>query len=335
MGRQCTSDVPAGRSPGLVLGALLGEAVLQGRDKLTMITASRFAPFGAWLEQLIAESSGKNSTGIIPIDGEKRYPPSAYGTDRLFVYLRLPQDAETPSIDRYIARLLKFGHPVITLTVHDPYDVGREFYRWEVAIAIACAVLRVNAFDQPYVQDSKTRTLVKISAYYQTGILDEGQPWWQGEGACVYGQVIAGEWKKLADLVLAFLGQRKVGDYLAINAYLHRSGHKIAMLQKFRIDLHNKTGLPTTLGFGPRFLHSTGQLHKGGANNGLFLQITADTSHDINIPVENLTFGVLERAQALGDFEALLGRDRRVLRLHFSERGSLFKLIVELARRSC
>jgi len=330
MARQCTSEIASGRSPGLVLGAIIGEAVLEGRDKLTLITSGDLAPFGAWLEQLIAESSGKQGVGIVPINGEPPVSPNIYGKDRLFVYFRSAVDKQLQAKDKKIARLVKAGHPVLTFNLTDPYDLGVEFYRWEVAIVIACSILKVNAFDQPDVQDSKTRTVNRINNYRQTGNLNEGQPFLTGEGVKLFGATVRDSGKNSREIIDAFLAQGKPGDYVAINAYLPHTVSNQAILQRLRLAIQKRTHFATTVGFGPRFLHSTGQLHKGGKNNGLFLQITAEPTKDLAIPKEGITFGVLERAQALGDLEALQARNRRILRLHFQNPCAIRKTILSL-----
>jgi transaldolase/glucose-6-phosphate isomerase len=309
-------STPAGRNPGLVLGAVLGEATLAGRDKLTFLTDSELSAFGSWLEQLIAESSGKQGLGIVPVDQETQLPARNYANDRLFVYMRL-----TGSLDSQVKKLQAAGHPVLVLPVKDAYDVSAEFYRWEIATAIACAVLNVNAFTQADVQDNKTRTQQKIAAFQKTGTLDEGEPIWEGEGGRVYGQEFPGlnGAKTLADVVDLFVQQARAGvDYMALNAYLPRNPRTTAKLQKVRSVLLVRTGCATTLGFGPRFLHSTGQLHKGGKNNGVFIQVTRDPNVDYEIPEQGIRFSTLERAQALGDLEALRSRDRRVIRIHLT-----------------
>ena len=325
MARQCAADMPAGRNPGLVLGAVLGEAAMQGRDKLTLLADPRLESFGAWLEQLVAESSGKLGRGIVPIDGEPLAKPGLYGKDRLFVYLRC-----TGKYDRVLARLRKKGQPVVVLDVPTKDDLAVEFYRWEVATAAACAVLGVNAFDQPDVQDNKTRTVDKITAYQQAGSFNEGETAWESEGARLFGLSPVGKAKDLAEALGIFLNQARVGDYVALNAYLPRNRRMQALLRKLRVVVRRRTGLATTVGFGPRFLHSTGQLHKGGPDNGLFLQITAEPERDLPIPNQGMTFGTLERAQALGDLETLQSRGRRVLRVHFKRLAELAILIRHL-----
>ncbi|TLN24507.1 transaldolase, partial [bacterium] len=309
-------SVPAGRNPGLVLGAVLGEAALTGRDKLTFITDPELSAFGSWLEQLVAESSGKQGKGIVPVDQETLLPPRNYSQDRLFVYMRL-----NGSQDQQVKRLQAAGNPALVLPVKDAYELSAEFYRWEVATAIACSLLGVNAFNQPDVQDNKARTQQKIAAFQKTGRLEEGEPIWEGEGGLVYGQEFPGlnGAKTIADVVELFVQQAKAGvDYVALNAYLPRNPRTASKLQKVRSVLLVRSGCATTLGFGPRFLHSTGQLHKGGANNGVFIQITRDPTVDYDIPEQGIRFGTLERAQALGDLEALRSRERRAIRIHLT-----------------
>lgn len=310
MMNECRPEHPAARNPGLVLGALMGQAALAGRDKLTLVADPGLESVGSWLEQLIAESTGKQGKGIVPVDLEPLGAPSAYGSDRLFIYLR-----KSGSHDSALNALQQAGHPLVVFDLPDPYDLAAEFYRWEFATAVACAVLGVNAFDQPDVQDAKDRTKAKIAEYKATGAVSPGT------------------FVSLEDApaaLEAFLANAKSGDYIAINAYLRRNPAMEAALTELRLKLHARTGCATTVGFGPRFLHSTGQLHKGGADNGLFLQITADSAADIEIPGQGMTFGTLERAQALGDYEALSARNRRILRIHLQADTPLRQLLANL-----
>lgn len=318
MADQCHADVPAARNPGLVLGAVLGQAALAGRDKLTVLADPELASIGSWIEQLVAESSGKHGKGIVPIDLEPQAPAQSYGADRLFVYVR-----QSGTLADFANSLRKAGQPVLELDVPEEYHLAAEFYRWEYATAVACSILHENAFDQPDVQDSKDRTKRKIASYREVGHLEEGKPAWNGNDGQVYGQISPemASASTLGELITQFLKQVKPGDYIAINAYLPRNSTTFGRLQKLRKNIQKLTGVATTLGFGPRFLHSTGQLHKGGADNGVFIQITADPSQDLDIPEEGITFGVLERAQALGDLEALQARGRRAIRVHL-EKGS-------------
>ncbi len=310
MMNQSGPQAAAPRNPGLVLGALIGQAALEGRDKLTLLADPALASFGSWLEQLIAESTGKQGKGIVVVDGEPQADPASYGPDRLFIYLR-----RDGSLDELVTALREQGQPALAIEMPDPYDLGAEFYRWEIATAFACAVLGVNPFDQPDVQDNKNRTVAKIQQFRETGSL--------GEEAYVPGDEALPALKE-------FLALARPGDYVAINAYLRRNPQMESVLSELRIAVLAQTGCATTLGFGPRFLHSTGQLHKGGSEHGLFIQITAEPKTDIDIPGQGLSFGTLQRAQAIGDFEALYDRGRRILRIHLSAAGQLEKLVNEL-----
>ncbi|GAP06590.1 transaldolase [Anaerolinea thermolimosa] len=317
MARECAADVPAGRNPGVVLGAILGQAALEGRDKVTFLADPLWKPMGAWLEQLIAESSGKDGKGILPVDDEPIQNASWYSQDRVFVYLKSDGGLSTLASD-----LVSLGHPVLTFESTDCYDLPAEFYRWEIATAVACSVIGVNSFDQPDVQDNKDRTANKIKQFQESGHLDEPLPIWQKDEVKVFGKPFEGcdSAQTLDELTNRFLELARKGDYVAVNAYLPRNHEIRERLQRLRKSIQMKTGLPTTLGFGPRFLHSTGQLHKGGSNEGLFIQITTDPEVDLEIPGAGMTFGTLERAQALGDLEALLARERRAIRIHLPVR---------------
>jgi len=310
MMRQCAADVTGARNPGLVLGAILGQAAVDGRDKLTFLADESVAPFGAWLEQLIAESSGKLGKGILPIQGEQVTDPESYAVDRLFVYLR-----REGHLDASVKALQEAGHPALVFNITDSYDLGAEFYRWELAIAIACSVLGVNAFDQPDVQDAKDRTKKYVTAYSHSGLLDQGQPLWEEAGIQAFSTLHLNGNSLQIDLQ-AFLNCAREGDYVAVNAYLPTNPDTLADLGKLRLYIRARTGCATTLGFGPRFLHSTGQFHKGGPNKGVFLQITVEPEEDFEIPGLGMSFGTLQRAQALGDYEALAARGRRILRLN-------------------
>jgi transaldolase/glucose-6-phosphate isomerase len=318
MAGNCQPENPGGTNPGLSLGALIGEAALQGRNKLTIITDHLFAPFGPWLEQLIAESSGKLGKGILPVVHEPALQPGKYGSDRLFVYFKNNGQSENR-----IQPLIAEGHPVVTININDAFELGGEFFRWEFATVVACAVIGVNAFDQPDVQDSKDRTQVKIREYQRTHKLVDGKLLWEDPHVALYGQPLKGLdiCKSLVEVLRLFSAQIKPGDYVAINAYLPRNPANIDLLQNLRSAVLNHSGNATMLGFGPRFLHSTGQLHKGGSNNGIFIQITADPIPDLPIPGQVFSFATLEHAQALGDLEALMARKRRVLRIHMKTDG--------------
>ena len=326
--RQCGPEVNAARNPGLVLGAIMGQAATSGRNKLTFLADRSVSPLGAWLEQLIAESSGKQGKGILPVDGEKGMPVNEYGSDRLFIYLR-----REGSQDKFVKALQDAGQPALVFDIPENYDLGAEFARWEVAIAIACSVLQVNAFDQPDVQDAKDRTKAKITAYSQSKKFDEGTPHWEKDGIRAFTCMDLGGIVpdcSLGDILKAFLHAAHKDDYIAINAYLPRTPEIEATLATLRSRLGELSGCATTVGFGPRFLHSTGQFHKGGPNTGLFLQITTEANTEVEIPGLGMSFGTLERAQALGDYEALVGRSRRILRLNLASVNMVEQLITQV-----
>jgi transaldolase / glucose-6-phosphate isomerase len=310
MKRQCAKEVPAARNPGLALGAVLGEAGLAGRDKLTILADKPLSALAGWIEQIIAESSGKNGKGILPVPLEPLDVPEVYGQDRLFVYFR-----QTGELENGIATLRDAGYPVLEFTVSSPYEASGEFFRWEVATAVACHILGVNAFNQPDVQESKDRTKAKIAEYHASGKLAEG-----ASVELINARTALGE----------FLAQAKTGDYIAINAYLPRAADTADALQRLRVAFREKTKCAVTAGFGPRFQHSTGQFHKGGPNTGLFIQIIADAPKDLPIPNEKMTFETLIRAQALGDYETLMARGRRLIRIHLKEPEAIHLLVKNL-----
>lgn len=317
LAEKCLPEVPMGANPGAVLGAILGTAWKQGRDKLTIVTDAGWDSFGSWMEQLIAESSGKQGKGIIPVANEPELAPERYQKDRIFVYLN-SNNSKTSFIDS----VRKAGHPAIEIMVDDSYDLGSQFYLWEVATAIACTIMGVNSFDQPDVQDNKTRTVNKINDFRKEGKFREDEPVLALPYAKIFGDPKKIDLKNpsLHDLLIDYLQKvTKPGDYVAINAYMPRNQKNIEDLTRLRASILEAVPVATTLGFGPRFLHSTGQLHKGGPDNGVFIQITADVVEDIEIPSEGMTFGVLEKAQYLGDFEALQARNRRLIRIHMNQ----------------
>ncbi len=307
MRKQCSADRPAARNPGLTLGAVLGAATLSGRNKLTINADPSLLSFGSWLEQLIAESSGKQGKGILPVDHEALAQPELYGKDRLFIYLR--NSAEN---DQFLNKIREAGHPVITVQMGEPKSLFAEMYRWEFAIAIACHMIGVNAFDQPNVQESKDSTQEAINQYQSKRRMEFPEPILENENLKLYSRMnLIGT--SLEDLLAAFISTTREADFIAINAFLPRTEKTAENLGKLRQALRSRTKCTTTVGFGPRFLHSTGQFHKGGTNQGLYLMITSDARQDIQIPTQELTFGLLEKAQALGDYEALNAHDRRVL----------------------
>ncbi len=308
----CSSCVPLQENPGLVLGAALGELACRGRDKVTFITGESLAPLGMWLEQLLAESTGKDGTGLLPVAGEPLGAPSVYGRDRVFVYFRLP-GAGQEKLDQGVAALRQAGHPVITIQMTDLLDLGEEFFRWEIATAVAGAVLGINPFDQPNVQESKDNTNRLLRLVQEQGRLPGESP------ALVAGALSLYTTEKaptLAAAVARFVQQALPGDYLALLVYLGESPKVEAAVEDMRQMFRDHLHLATTLGYGPRYLHSTGQLHKGGPGTGLFLELTGDDPEDLPVPGKPYTFGIFKNAQALGDLEALRQHGRRVMRVH-------------------
>jgi transaldolase/glucose-6-phosphate isomerase len=325
MRQQCAEGVPAARNPGLALGAVLGESALAGRDKLTILSDAPLSAFAGWIEQIIAESSGKNGKGILPVPLEPLGDVKIYGKDRLFVYLR-----RTGEHDETISALKAVGHPILQFPIPDFYDFGAEMFRWEIATVVACSIIGVNAFDQPNVESSKKITKAKIAEYQKKGRLKEGRPAWKKDGVAVFSpKAVSGV--SLKTVLNSFLKKVKPGGYVALNAYLPRNAESIDRLQKMRVAIRARTGNAVTAGFGPRFQHSTGQFHKGGPKNALFLVITAEPEKDIDIPTEGLTFGTLIRAQALGDYEALIEAKRKVIRIHLPNLQAIEQLLAALA----
>jgi glucose-6-phosphate isomerase len=321
MARACAAGVPPEGNPGAWLGAVLGCLALAGRDKLTFICSPEIASFGYWVEQLVAESTGKDGVGIVPVEGEAVGDPGVYQDDRVFVYLKL-QDSRYRQLDGKVGALEAAGHPAVTFLLQDRYDLGAEFFRWEFATAVAGLVLGVNPFDQPNVQESKDNTKRLLGEYGAKGKLPEDDPILIEGPISLYGdQASAGALrgsKGLADGLRTHLARIKAGDYLALTAYLQATPTHAGMLGTIRQRIRDRFRVATTLGYGPRFLHSTGQLHKGGGCNGVFLQITADNPVDLPIPGEPHTFGVMKAAQAYGDLQSLQSRKRRALRIHIA-----------------
>lgn len=334
MVKSCSPGISAHSNPGLVLGSILGICAKEGRDKVTVIPSAKIASFGTWLEQLIAESTGKQGLGIIPIDGETVGTTQNYGDDRVFVYLRLSTDADR-ELDSKVEELEKASHPVVYIDLDDIYALGGEFYRWEFATAVAGSILGINPFDQPNVQESKDFTKRFLKQYEETGSLPEDVLVFESKEVVLYADAAnkealenAVKGKTLNDYLKAHLDRLETGDYFATTAYIQYCDELQGMIESSRMKVRDKRKVATTFGFGPRFLHSTGQLHKGGPNSGLFLQITSDDAEDLKIPGEKFSFGILKQAQSLGDFVALSSRDRRALRAHL--KGDLEKSVKAL-----
>lgn len=311
MAQACSGPTPAKANPGVWLGAAMGALARIGLNKLTLLPSPRIASLGLWVEQLIAESTGKEGKGIVPVAGEPLGAPEVYGNDRLFLYVRLEGD-DNDALDRLVGQLEAAGQPVVYLYLQDPYDLGAEFFRWEFATAIAGAMLEIDPFDQPNVQESKENTLWVLTYFQDHGSLPVQTPDLVGGGLEVYGTKEA----NLSEALKTLVAQAGPGDYFALLAYLEATDTTDRTLSILRELLRDRTRLATTLGYGPRFLHSTGQLHKGGPNNGLFLQFTADEKVSVPIPGKPYDFGTLKMAQATGDWQALQQHGRRALWIH-------------------
>jgi transaldolase/glucose-6-phosphate isomerase len=322
MANSCGAAVPPADNPGVVLGAILAEAARQGRDKVTITASPGIADFGAWLEQLLAESTGKQGKGLIPVDAEPLGPPKSYGEDRVFAYIRLTDEADKAQ-DAAIAALEAAGHPVVRINLPTRHFLGQEFFRWEIATAVAGAIIAINPFDQPDVEASKIKARALTDAYERSGTLPSETPLLQENGIKVFADSANAEALKqtaenatLAGSLKAHLARLSGGDYCALLAYMARDETHIGALQEIRTAIRDAKHVATCVGFGPRFLHSTGQAYKGGPNEGVFLQITCDASNDLPIPGHKYSFGTVIAAQARGDFSVLNERKRRAIRLH-------------------
>ena len=321
------SPLQAGQDPAILLGIALAELGRQGRDKVTFQLAAEIAAFGCWAEQLIAESTGKQGRGLFPVDGEPLGKPPCYGRDRVFVHMRLRSSRDSAAT-RQLRMLQKAGHPVLRIELADRLDLGREFFRWEIATAVAAAVWKINAFDEPNVKESKDHTERLLGQLTRGGRAAREKPVLRGRGMSLFGvppsvsaaKTVAGRkggiGNPVGDRLLAFLRQAHEGDYVALLAYLAPSPQIDRAFSQIRRRLRDRLGVATSAGYGPRYLHSTGQLHKGGPANGLFLEITAQDSIDLPIPELPYGFSLLKQAQARGDQEALESRARWFLRVH-------------------
>ena len=323
MTQACGPCVPAAANPGIALGAVMGVLANLGRNKITLIASPAITDLGAWLEQLIAESTGKLGKGIIPVDREPLASPDRFGADRLFIYIRYagaPDAAQDAAIDRLAAS----GAPVVKIEMADLYDLGQEFFRWEIATAVAGSLMGINPFNQPDVEASKIATRALTNEYEKTGRLAPETALFEGEGVRLYADAAnAGQLREavngapsLAAYVKAHLGRLKPGDYFALLAYLNRNRENDELLQAARTTVRDATCRATCLGFGPRFLHSTGQAYKGGPNTGVFIQVTGDDAADLSVPGHKYTFSTVKAAQAQGDLQVLSERNRRALRVH-------------------
>jgi transaldolase / glucose-6-phosphate isomerase len=319
----CAASVPVEENPGALLGIVLGTAAKNGRDKITIVTSPGISDLGAWLEQLIAESTGKQGKGIIPVDREELGSPEVYGKDRIFAYVRL-ESAPDAQQDAKVAAIEKAGNPVVRIAMGDAYDLGQEFFRWEIATAVAGSILGINAFNQPDVEASKIATKSLTSEYEKNGSLPAEKPVLEDKGVKLFTDdknaadlaKAAGGDKSLAGYLKAHLNRLRAGDYFGLLGYIPMNDANEQTLQGMRHAVRDKKKVATCLGFGPRFLHSTGQGYKGGPNSGVFLQITCDDAQDVPVPGQKYTFGIVKAAQARGDFQVLAERNRRALRVH-------------------
>lgn len=325
MVQACAASVPVDQNPGVMLGVVIGTAARKGCDKLTIITSPGISDLGAWLEQLLAESTGKEGKGIIPVDRELLGSAEAYGNDRLFAYIRLDNEAD-PGIEAKLNALEKAGHPVVRISLGDKYDLGQEFFRWEIATAVAGSIIGINPFNQPDVEASKIETRKLTSEYEKTGSLPPEKSFLEDSGIQLFADpknadalTKAAKDKSLTSYLRAHLGRIHAGDYFALLGYIEMNQEHEDALQRSRLAVRDAKKVATCLGFGPRFLHSTGQAYKGGPNSGVFLQVTRDHPSDVPVPGQKYTFGIVEAAQARGDFQVLAERGRRALRVHLTD----------------
>ena len=320
---EACASAPAEENPGVVLGCVLGVLASGGRDKVTLFASPGIHDLGAWLEQLLAESTGKQGKGLIPVDREPPGGPEVYGQDRVFVYLRLSSEADVLH-ENAVADLESAGQPVVRIELADRYDLGQELFRWEIATAVAGSILKVHPFDQPDVEASKVATRELTTAYEKTGSLPKEEPLLEDSGLILFADPGnadalkrgAGAGAGLEAILRTHLGRLQAGDYFALLAYVEMRAEHESLLSAMRLAVRERKRVATCVGFGPRFLHSTGQAYKGGPGSGVFLQITGDDVADLPVPGRKLTFGVVKAAQARGDFQVLSERRRRALRVH-------------------
>jgi transaldolase/glucose-6-phosphate isomerase len=331
MAKQC-GEADAAKNPGVALGLALGTLATHGRDKVTIIASPAIYDLGAWLEQLIAESTGKNGKAIIPVDREPAGNPAIYGQDRVFVYIRFAPEPDSAQ-DAAVARLEAAGQPVIRIELQDRYELGAEFFRWEVATAVAGSVLGINPFDQPDVEASKIATKKLTTEFEATGHLPPESPILEADGMKFFTDArnaAALTGTTAAEILRSHLNRLGEGDYFGLLGYIQMTPEHEASLQTMRLAVRAVKHVATVLGFGPRFLHSTGQAYKGGPNSGVFLQVTCDDEKDVAIPDQKYTFGIVKAAQARGDFDVLAERQRRALRVHLS--GNLAEGLARLGK---
>jgi glucose-6-phosphate isomerase len=318
----CRNENP-NENPGAILGTILGVCQTSGRDKLTIFTSPEIHDVGAWLEQLIAESTGKSDISIIPVDREPLLPAEDYSDDRVFAYLKL-EDTADDSLDGKCSALETLGHPVVRIVLQDKMNLGQEYFRWEFATAVAGSIMRINTFNQPDVEAAKIEAKKLTAEYKKEGKLPDEKPFYEADGIKLFTDdknvrelnEAVHEGKTLGVYLKSHIDRIQKGDYFALLAYIENNQENEELLQKLRHRVLLEKHVATCLGFGPRFLHSTGQAYKGGSNEGVFLQITSDDAEDLDVPEQKFSFGVLKSAQARGDFQVLLDRERRALRVH-------------------
>ena len=338
MARSCKATNP-NENPGAILGTILGTCYRSGRDKLTIFTPPEAYDLGAWLEQLIAESTGKNGVSIIPVDREPLQMVDVYGEDRIFVNFTMKGSEVDEDTLADLKDIEDSGHPMINIELENLYGVGQEFFRWEFATAVAGAIMEINPFDQPDVESAKIEARKITDAYEKSGTLPDEQPFFENDGISLFSSsdyaaelsnVV--EEKTIASFLEAHLWNIAENDYFAILAYIEMDAEHEQILQQIRTQVLEHYNVATCLGFGPRFLHSTGQAYKGGANNGVFLQITSDDEIDVPVPGQKFTFGVVKSAQARGDFQVLIDRGRKALRVHLTKdvEGGLQTLLASI-----
>jgi len=319
MSGACSLWTPLQKNPGAILGAALGVAAKAGRNKLTLFISKEIETFGTWVEQLVAESTGKEDTGILPVESEEIQGPEAYSSDRIFVSIRTGKN-NNKRFGPKLKKLEKAGHPVIEILVDGKNNIGAEFFRWEMATAVTGAILGINPFDQPNVQEAKELTKSMISDYKSSGQLPEESPVFEDDKVIVYAVSHGnGNFQTFKDVIQHFLAQIGPQDYVALLAYMLRNKVNESYLQDVRHKILKEKKVATTVGFGPRYLHSTGQYHKGGDNHGLFISITSEDQHDLSIPGEPFTYHVLKEAQAWGDKAALRNKSRRLIHIHLKD----------------
>jgi transaldolase/glucose-6-phosphate isomerase len=321
---EACKDADSDKNPGVALGLVLGTAATKfGRDKVTLICSQSIHDLGAWLEQLLAESTGKQGHGLIPVDREPLVDPGKYGKDRVFAYVKFAGDSST-ELEAAVSAIEQAGQPVVRIVLNDLYDLGQVMFQWEIATAVAGSVIGIDAFNQPDVEASKIATLQLTDEFEKTGSLPSEKPILEQDGIKLFtdmdnASALLNGVNTLGAVIRGHLDRIHPGDYFGLLAYIPMFPEYEEILQKMRAEILEAKDVATVLGFGPRFLHSTGQAYKGGPNSGVFLQITCDEANDLPVPQQKYTFGIVKAAQARGDFQVLADRHRRALRVHLSK----------------